>query len=72
MKRFEIGKVYIWPALFISSFPIKVTGRNENNIIFEELGFPEEKMYHAIEHDKEGNEIIKAWEYQGEVGYIRA
>lgn len=72
MKKFEIGEIYIWPALFISSFRIKITGRDENNVIFEELDFPGEKMTHPIEYDQEGNEVMKAWEYQGEVGYVRA
>lgn len=72
MKKFEVGKVYIWPALYTSSFAIKVVGRTENAIIFEELAHPGERMAHIISYDCKGNEVILAWEYQGEKGYIRA
>ena len=72
MKKFEVGKIYIWPALYTSSFAIKVVSRTENSIIFEELAHPGKRMCHIVSYDHKGNEVILAWKYQEENGYVRA
>jgi len=72
MKKFEVGKVYLRPGLFIPSFWVRNIERTEETIIFEELECPGSLIEYPIEYDEAGNEVVKVWEYYNEVGYMRA
>ena len=72
MRKFEVGKVYLRPGLFIPSFWVKIIERTEETITFEELEYPSSSIEYSVEHDEAGNEVVKAWEYYNEIGNMRA
>lgn len=73
MNKFEIGKQYLRPGLYIPSFWVTITSRTETTITFEEINFPgTTSEEYPISYDEEGNEIVEVWRYYQESGYLRA
>lgn len=72
MKKFKIGERYLWPALFIPAFFVEVISRTDKTVTFEEIWHPEEKIHCDICYDIQGNEVVVAWEYDKQKGYVRA
>lgn len=71
--KFEVGKIYLMPGLFIPSYWVKCIKRDEkkNRVFFCEIEHT--GVFHKeIEYDLKGNEIVFAWEYGKERGYMNA
>ena len=69
MNVFEVGKVYTAPGLYGLDYDVKVISRTRLFVEVEEVEHPREVTRMLIKIVN-GNEVIKMWEYQREIGYI--